>query len=287
MFIFSKKNTPQKRIGVYFVLAISLFMSSCFESSPPKDFEAVVPVEQDPTRSECPNLIGTYLLSSAQEQNIILEKPIDNKGLSYFSIDSLVASQAYNYALRMNRDYFISYAQDLKKSEPEKYHYWRENILLINKAYSEVHLSNVLKYGATFERRGQLHVHGCSNGWVKIQQTEKSIWDVKSSETYIKQDDVWLARDKYGDLLIHTISYRQKSGWTFWAAGGAGMKLIPIVDQWNKIRKAPDTNLNVPWNETDLPLSERPNRNINQCQLPAHELIDFNQRLLQRGENVD
>lgn len=274
-----------KRSGMtrYFLLAMSLFIVGCFEQTPPKDFEAVVPTEENPMRRACPNLIDTYRLTAAQEQNRLLKEPIDGKDFSYFVINGLVADQAYNYALRMDRNHFISNAQKLEIDDPEKYYHWRENTLLMSKKYSEKILAEVLTYGSAYERQGQFHIYGCDNGWVKIQEIETSAWDIKANEPYVKQDDIWLARDKYGDLLIHIISYQQKAGWTFWAAGGAGMRLIRINDQWEKIRKAPDTNFTMAWTEADLPTIKKPVHNVSECQLSQYEIINFNQRLLQNG----
>ncbi len=266
----------------YLLLAMSLFIAGCYEQKPPKGFEAVVPVHDNQMRQGCPNLIDTYLITSAQEHNSLLKEPIDGKDFSYFVINSLVADQAYNYALRMERSQFIRKAQDLKNSSPGKYYLWRESTLLMNKSFSEELLAKTLQYGSVYERRGQFHAYECADGWVKIQIIETNIWDIKTEQSYIKQDDVWLARDKYGDLLIRTISYKQKAGWTFWAAGGAGMKLVRMYDQWAKMRKAPDTNLTTAWTEADLPIAKKPIQKIGQCKLP-NEIIDFSQRLTQSG----
>jgi hypothetical protein len=271
------------RMNSYLLLAMSLFLSSCFEQAPPKGFEAVVPMDENSIRRGCPNLIDTYRLTPAQEHNKLLEKPIDGKDFSYLIINSLVAGQAYNYALRMDRSHFISNAQKFKTNDPEKYYHWRESTLRMIKDYSEKNLTDVLRYGSAYERQGQFHIYGCSKGWAKAKEIETSVWDTKANENYIKQDDVWLARDKYGDLLIHTISYQQKPGWTFWAAGGGGTRLIRINDQWDKIKKAPDDNFTMAWNETDLPRVQKPVQNISECKLSDNEIIDFNQRLLQYG----
>lgn len=270
----------------YLLLAMSLFIAACYEQKPPKGFEAVIPVQENQMRQGCPNLIDTYLITAAQEHNSLLKEPIDGKDFSYFVINSLVADQAYNYALRMERSQYIRKAQELKNTSPEKYALWRESTSLINKNYSEDLLSNILKYGVAYERRGQVHVYGCADGWVKIQEVATSVWDAKTETNYIRQDDVWLARDQYGDLLIHTISYRQKAGWTFWAAGGAGMNLVPMFDQWTKMRKAPDTNLILTWSEADLPIAKKPIQHISQCRI-ANEFINFSERLTQNGIMVE
>jgi hypothetical protein len=269
-------------------MALLITLSSgCFKPATPKGFEAVVPADETPIRRGCPNLVDTYVLDSAQEQNKILGKVSDQKDFSYFVIDALIADQAYNYSLRVDQSYFIHYAQQLKIADAEKYYYWRENTLALRKKYSEDNRLNVLKYGAAFEQREQMHVYGCADGWVKIQQIETSTQDIRTGEPYVKQDDVWLARDMYGDLLIHTISYQEKPGWTFWAAGGAGARLIRLSDTWGKLRKAPDANLSTPWIESDLPLAARPIQNINECRLPDHQILDLNQRLLQSGMIVE
>ena len=272
----------------YLLLAMSLFIAGCYEQKPPKGFEAVIPVQQNQMRQGCPNLIDTYLITSAQEHNaLLLKEPIDGKDFSYLVIDSLTGDdRTYNYRLRMDRDQFIRKAQDLKDSSREKYALWRESTLLINKNYSEELLNKILQYGAVYERKGQLHASGCADGWVKIQEVVVSLWDIKTETNYIRQDDVWLARDQYGDLLIHTISYKQKPGWTFWAAGGAGMNLVRMFDQWTKIRKASDANLTTALTEADLPIARKVIHKISQCKLP-NEIFNFSERLTQNGLMIE
>jgi len=275
-----------KRSGInqYFILAMSLFITGCYDykQKAPEGFEAIIPIQENQMRQGCPNLIDTYLITSTQEHNRLLKEPIDGKDFSYFVIDALVGGQAYNYALRMDRSQFIHKAQDLKNSSQEKYFLWRESTLLMSKSYSEERLTKTLQYGHVYERKGQLHAYGCADGWVMVQQIETSVWDIKTESNYIRQDNISLARNQYGDLLIHITSYRQKPGRTFWAAGGAGMNLVPMFEQWIKMRKAPDANLTAAWNEADLPIAKRPIQKISQCKLP-NEIIDFNQRLTQSG----
>lgn len=268
------------RLNKYLILAMSLLNFGCYEEKPPKGFEAVIPVALNSARQGCPNLVDTYLITSAQEHNKLLKESIAGKDFSYFIIDSLVGDQAYNYALRMEKNRFIRTAQELQANAPHKYALWRESTLLINKNYSAELVAEIQKYGAVYERKGQFHSYGCAGGWVKIQQVETSVWDVKAEKNYIQQTDVWLARDKYGDLLIRTISYRHKPGWTFWAAGGAGVRLIRTNDQWTKMQKAPDTNLTTTWSEADLPKAKKPIHKISECKL-LNEMINFNARLLQ------
>ena len=270
----------------YLLLAMSLFTVGCYEQKPPKGFEAIIPIAESSTRQGCPNLVDTYLITSTQEHNELLKEPIADKNFNYFIIDSLVGGQAYNYSLRMERNHFIRKAQELKASAPHKYALWRESTLLMSKHYSEELIAEIQKYGAAYERKGQLLGYGCADGWMKVQEVETSEWDVKAEQNYIRQTDVLLARDKYGDLLIHTISYRQKPGWTFWAAGGAGARLIRINDQWTKMRKAPDTNLSTAWNEADLPKAKKPIYKISECKL-RNEMINFNARLLQAGYVIE
>jgi len=268
----------------YLILSISLLLASCAEKAPPKGFEAVVPLEQDQTRRDCPNLIDIYSLTHAQEQNILLEKPIDGKNFSYLIISSLVARESYDYALRMDSYHFLNNARKLATDDPKKYSQWRESTLRLSKGYSEETFADVLKYGSAYERQGYFRIYECSKGWVKVKEIETSAWDEKTDQNYVRQDDAWLARNQYGDLLIHTISYQQKPGWTFWAASGGGVRLIRINDQWDKIKKAPDANFTMAWTEADLPAIKIPISNISECRpLSKHEIVDFNQRLLQSG----
>lgn len=258
-------------------------MAGCFEQRAPKGFEAVIPPEDFTRRAGCPNLIDTYVLTGTKEHNKLLPAPVAEGAFQFLVIDSLVADQAYNYSLHMDRFVLIKQAKALKETNAKDYFYWREKTLALNNDYSAQALAEVKTLGPAIEQRGQFHIYGCAQGWAKVNEQTSSAWDERNQRHYARQEDVWLARDQYGDLLVHTISYQQKPGWTFWAAGGAGMKLIRVGEQWGKIPKASDSRISSGWTEADLPAINKPVEKPGECRANQNELIDLNQSLLAQG----
>lgn len=267
----------------YFIVAISLLIAGCFEQKPPKGFEAVIPPEDFTRRTGCPNLIDTYVLTDSKEHNKLLPAPVAKGTFQFLVIDSLVADQAYNYSLHMERFVLIKQAQALKETNPKDYFHWREKNLALKSHYSAQALADVKALGPAVEQRGQFRIYGCAEGWAKVNEQTSSTWDEKDQRHYTRQDDVWLARDQYGDLLVHTVSYQQKPGWTFWAAGGAGVRLIRVGEHWGKITKASDSRISSSWTETDLPAVKKPVEKPGECRANQNELIDLNQSLLAQG----
>ena len=265
----------------YILVAISLFLSGCYEPAPPKGFEAVVPHTARPEESACPNLVDTYLISSLKGSTALFDEAMASENFSYFAIDSVTPNPGYRFTLKMSRDRFIRTAQTLKSFSPKNYALWRENFLLLNQNYSESQLATVLKYGPAFSREGRLRRYSCSKGWAKVKEIFAQGQNPKTNQMDVRQTDVWLARDKYGDLLIHTVTYRQEKGWTFWAAGGAGTKLVRLYDQWDKMLKTPDSMWIDDWKETDLPITKPIIGNLSQCS--PNKIVDFNNRLIQSG----
>lgn len=261
-------------------LIVSLLFTGCDAPEPqsPKGFEAVVPVDTNSGRVDCPSISGTYLYTGTHEQNMLLEKSVDPKEFSFFVLESPKKSQTYSYKLQIKS--VPAYAEGLKNSDSDKYELWRKSILKLNDAYSEQNLAEVLKYGLPFEYHGELRQRSCNLGWMTIKTIETKMQNYKSGEGYVQTEVVSVARDKYGDLLIHvtTLHSQRSADWSqwLWAGNGATVQMVPVNDQWGKMHKVADKELPSDWSEANLQTTkESPH---DQCRTSEVELANFVQR---------
>lgn len=265
-------------VRLLILLAFSFVLAGCMPDRPPKGFEAVVPTQWDTSRTGCPDLIGSYLLGSEVREI----PPFANwvgphaKGMTFWVFESLVGSNVYNLRLQAETNNFLLAANKLRKENPAQYYQWRKLLTTSaeKKDYDRELLQQIEALGPVFRLRAQLHGFGCEAGWIKILEVERKVED--GEDPYIRQQDLWIGRDALGNLLMHTITYRQKPGWTFWAAGGAGMRLIKTGEQWHKMQKAPDGTQPREWLESELP-NTAPPQNSADCRTNVMALVDLNQ----------
>lgn len=270
------------RVGVLIIIALITLLSACKLDRPPKGFEAVVPTHWDTSRTGCPDLIGSYLLGAAARENSVLSTWLGahSEGMTFWVFESLVGSNAYNLGVQAETNNFLLAAQKLRQANAADYYAWRK---LIAKARTDKKdsdrdlLKEIAALGPVFRLRAQLHGYGCEAGWIKILEVETRV--VEGENSFVRQEDLWIGKDALGNLLLHTMSYRQEPGWTFWAAGGAGMRLIKTGEQWHKMLKAPDDLQPREWLDSELP-NITPPQNSADCRTNVNALVDFNQEFI-------
>jgi hypothetical protein len=274
---------------MFFYITLFIALSGCSETDKaPAGFKAIIPSQLDASRIGCPDLIGSYLLGSVMQENALLTDwlGIASTGMTFLIFDSLVGSSAYSVRVQAERQYFLTTAKKLQQEQPDEYYQWRK---LVAKAVNENKesdsdlLQEISELGPVFRFKAQLRSYGCSNGWMKVLEAERKI--EQDQDSYIGQQDLWVARDQLGNLLVRTNFYRQKPGWTFWAAGGAGMRLISEGQHWHKMLKAPDDLQPRDWTETDLPPIVSTQASLSKqsslsCKNNVAALVDFNQLIV-------
>lgn len=263
-------------------LALPILLLACTDHSAPAGFKAVVPVQMDTSRTGCPELIGSYLLGSVLQENPVLADWLGNasKGMTFWVFDSLVGSNAYNLRIQAQRQNFLAAAKHVQQAAPTDYYQWRTLLaksVKENKESDRDFLQKIAELGPVFRFKAQVHGYACSDGWLKIMEAERRV--NQDADSFISQQDLWVGRDKLGNLLLRTDIYRQKPGWTFWAAGGAGVRLIKTGQLWHKMQKAPDNMQPSDWDEKELPLGE-PTHASAMCKKDVAAFVDFNQQLI-------
>ena len=262
-------------------LALPILLLACSDHSAPTGFKAVEPAQMDSSRTGCPELIGSYLLGSVVEENPVLADWLGgaSKGMTFWVFDSLVGSNAYNMRIQAQRQNFLAAAKQLQQAKPTDYYQWRTQLakaLKDNKESDRDLVQQIAQIGPVFRFKAQVHGYACGDGWMKIMEAEKRVEE--DADSYISQQDLWVARDELGNLLFRTDIYRQKPGWTFWAAGGAGVRLIKTGQLWHKMQKAPDNLQPIDWDEKELPLGEPTHASV-MCKKNVAAFVDFNQQL--------
>lgn len=258
-------------------------LAGCLDDKPPKGFEAVEPVHFDTSKTSCPTLTGSFPLADAIAQNNLVADwlGVQNPAMATLVFDDWVGSSAFNYRVQMDRDAFLAEANALRGNNPADYYEWRKLILdvLENKTNfpSRDTIAAIEKLGPQPHLRGQTHARGCQGGWMKVLEKERIVQGEENRFT--RQWDLWLGHDIDGNLLLQTVVYRQQPGWTFWAAGGAGVRLIAERYQWHKIPKSTGTESAMALRAADLPPVAPPNRSPD-CVRDVADMIAHNQQLL-------
>lgn len=250
---------------------------SCSEYHPP-GYAAVADISQD----GCPDLAGSYDLDPASARDNLLTGWLvqQEPGMSQLTLANAVGSNSYDYEMQMRREPFLEAADRLRQDKPGTYYEWRKltlELLQIERAgFSRERLEKVRALGPLILWRGHLHSHSCNSGWVKVLEKETSAED--ENGRYTREWGLWLGRDADGNLLLRTRVYRHKPGWTFWAAGGAGVRLIPDGDFWNKYPRS-SAAISLADVGEYLPVITPPKNSLD-CKRSPDDLVNYNQHLI-------
>jgi hypothetical protein len=261
-----------------------LSLLSCSESRPPKGFEAVVPQHWDTSRRGCPELSGSFDLLAATAQNALVSDwlGLQNSAMTSLVFEEWVGSNSVNYRVQRDKANFLAQAEQLRKANPADYYDWRKLTLEIEKNSPRIakpeQIEAIQKIGPLLQLRAQMHGYGCSAGWMKVLEKEQAVESYE--ESYTRHWSLWVARDADGNLLLRTNVSRLKPGWTFWAAGGAGTRVIREYSNWHKVAKASQQPESQILREQDLPPVVPPKRSPD-CKRDPDSLIEYNQELVQ------
>lgn len=269
------------RFGAF--LTLILLASGCNQDRAPSGFQAVSPTRVEPYKTGCPNLSGRYDLAEAYAKSSLVTDLLghQNPAMKTLIVDELTGSNTYNFRLQMDMAEFLAQANALRNKNPADYYEWRKlTIELLNGSLATISSQKVkaaLELGPVLQVKGHARAYSCEDGWMKVLERERN---VESEEgRFTRQWDLWLGRDADGNLLLKTITYRQKAGWTFWAAGGAGVRLIREGTLWDKVRAASTVADEQVLREQDLPAIAPPNRSAD-CRRDVGYLVAYNQQLM-------
>jgi hypothetical protein len=269
----------------HLIFILALFCAGCFESKPPEGFEAVIPEGISSHRSGCPNLIDTYVIDAAQIHNPLFRDLPDKTTFDYLTFDGTNGLQ-YSYKVRLNPWRLKLALEEFQIKQPKLYRKWRE-AMVEKQANPKANYADTLSQGPVYEHAGWFHLYGCSNGWVQVRQDFSRGWNDKKGRGFVQRDLTWLARDKYGNLLIRNVSYEEVPGWTFWAAGGAGVNLELLHEHWSKLSKVSDERLSEILRGLDLPPAKPYVESRDECLDAKRRFIAINQELVQQGVMID
>lgn len=268
-----------------FLVTCIVGLFGCSDSKPPKGFEAVVPQHWDTSRRGCPELSGSFDLLAATAQNALVSDwlGLQNPAMTILVFEEWVGSNSVNYRVQMDKADFLAQAEQLRKTNPADYYDWRKLTLELEKNNSRIakpeQIEAIQKIGPILQLRAQTRGYGCSAGWMNVLEKAQAVESYE--ERYTRQWDLWVARDTEGNLLLRTNVSRLKPGWTFWAAGGAGTRVIREYSNWHKVAKASHQPESLMLSEQDLPWVVPPKRSPD-CKRDPNPFIEHNQNLLQR-----
>lgn len=255
-------------------------LSGCYDVRAPDGYEAV----EDVSHNGCPDLSGHYDLTAVRQNPLITDWLDPQKpGMTTLMLDATAGSGTYRLSVQMDIADFLAQAAELRNNNPANYYDWRKLTLALqnNNVIGDKakHIESVQQLGPLLHMPAQMRIYACNSGWMKVLEKERSLEGEEGR--YVRQWDLWLGRDVEGHLLLRTIIYRQKPGWTFWAAGGAGVRLIQEGNHWDKIPQKPGAIAASTLREQDLPEVSPPKRSRD-CVKDPNSLLEYNPKLMQQ-----
>jgi hypothetical protein len=182
------------------------------------------------------------------------------------------------------REQLLAFARDLRQRDPQRYAEWRTLVLRGTLEGSrswdfDGWLAAVTKLGPPGPVYAGIIGYGCEDFWSRTRDQGIRYADDEATER-----ELWLARDRNGDLLLRDATVRMK---TFGSWGGqTGHLRIGVRSTWRRIPALPavstdkltEAELPVPLTVAGKPAS-RPEEAARSCTDAPERLVAFSQRL--------
>lgn len=276
----------RRRTSLRLALLLALpALAGCFQDPPPSDFDPVPWVDSSRPDNACADLDGlTVDLALDPLAKAIADRPapaahglprvlVFRRGVTHLELWWAVP-----------REDLLAFARETRASDPQRYARWRRLVLRGTleppRAWDhEGWLAEVAALGPPGPVYAGIVGYGCEDGWSRARDQGITYGDDEDTER-----EIWLARDRRGDLLVRDATVRLKpySGW----AGQTAHLRIGVSSTWRRIpsvasvstdRLAED-ELPVPLTVAGKPASD-PGQATRACTDAPERLVGFSQRL--------
>lgn len=192
-----------------FVLALPL--AGCYYDPAPSDFDPQPPASPTWSGDRCPDLDGLVVdLAGDPLATALAERaPPDAHGLPLrLAIRRGVTHQELWWVVP--REDLLAFARDLRDRSPQRYAEWRSLLLrgTLEGSRSWDHegwLAAVTAIGPPGPVYAGIVGHGCEDHWARAREQGMQHADGTTTER-----ELWLARDRSGDLLLRDATVRMK-----------------------------------------------------------------------------
>lgn len=187
----------------------ALGLAGCFGDSPPPDFAPLPGRTSDPAEYRCPELDGqTYDLAGTPLAAALFDRQAPaTHGLPVVLSFRQAVTQLDAWWV-VPRESLREFAARLRASDPERYAHWRE--LVLRGSYGG---SRAWDYEGYLRELGTLGPPGpiyagrvtylCKDGWTRGRDQ-----GLRHAGERITEEEVWIARDSSGDLLVRRRVWR-------------------------------------------------------------------------------
>jgi hypothetical protein len=267
------------------LLLACLPLAACYYDPPPSDFDPVPPATPRLPGDTCPDLDGLAvdLAGDPLAAAITDRAPPPSHGLPMvLAIRRGVTHQELWWVIP--REDLLAFARDLRTRSPQRYAEWRTLVLRGTLEGSrswdfDGWLEAVTRLGPPGPVYAGIVGYGCEEFWARAREQGTRYADGEATER-----ELWLARDRRGDLLLRDATVRMKtySGW-----GGQTSHLrTGVRSTWRRIpalagvstAKLTEDELPVPLTLAGKPASD-PGQAMRSCTDAPDRLVAFSQRL--------
>ena len=190
------------------VLAM-LVLGAC--SKAPAGFDAVPAVNSLLKQNACPELVGTFNLSTSVAASVDPHTPPNTHGLPVAITFKQGKTQTEAWWVVPRQD-MLSFARALRTDEPERYARWR-NLMLMEYMPQQTHpivdsyLADVADVGPPGPVNTGFQPGRCEHDWMLVA-TAIDFNDAASSSGDKMWRETWLAHDRSGALLVKRLSFK-------------------------------------------------------------------------------
>jgi len=241
------------RCRLLMVTAICLSLTACFDAGPPADFHPEASAQPDPGNPQCPTLDGSYDLAGNPLGRAITDRaPPDSHGLPILLTFKRGATSTEAWWV-VPRERLLEWAAAEREHHPENYARWRSLVLrgkLAGKlSYDhDAFLAAVTELGPPAPVYAGIVRYACEQNWMRTRVQPTS--DRADDEGGSRETEIWLARDRSGDLLVKTLVYRLRS-FHIWGDASHDIRTSSRTS-WSRVPAQPFAPAD-PLTDADLP----------------------------------
>jgi hypothetical protein len=275
-------STLARRLALF---ALALSLASCYYDPAPSDFDPVAPAATTGSGDSCPDLDGLVVDLAGDPLAAALadRAPPESHGLPMrLAIHRGVTHQELWWVVP--REDLLAFARDLRERSPQRYAEWR-SLLLSGKLEGsrswdyEGWLAAVAKLGPPGPVYAGIVGYRCEESWAMAREQGIRYADGRATER-----ELWLARDRRGDLLLRDATVRMKP-FSVWG-DSTGHLRTGVSSSWRRIpalasvstSKLTEDELPPPLTAVGKRASD-PGQATRSCTDAPERLVAFSQRL--------
>lgn len=276
--------TPPAPLRALALAVAVALLAGCYGESPPPGFEAI------PTRSpsrpgdDCPDLTGTFDLAEHPLARTILGRTApDGQGHPVRLHVDHAGSQPVAW-WQIPRADLLAFARALAERDPDAYFRWR-SLALREQLPPELALDErrwraaLAELGPPLSIVAGLSGRQCEAGWmlVAVRDLGPAPSDDETPSGRSLEEEIWLARNPAGDLLIRSTVF-ELIHYSIYATASQSIRVPPGETRWARVPAlAPEPEARI--TAEDLPPAYDPATHASRCPVDPGRIVDFTQRM--------